>query len=73
MIKFKSEHITTQPSKDKISKREHFFPPSVTAKAVPPPPFGGGCLIGKYFLKTKRDKDNTFFLCKSGISLWKNS
>ena len=44
MIKFKSEHITTQPSKDKISKREHFFPPSVTAKAVPPPSSEGGFL-----------------------------
>ena len=35
--KFESEHKTKLSSKDKMSKREHFFPPSVTAKAVPPP------------------------------------
>ena len=47
MAKFKSEHKIKLSSKDKRSKREHFFPPSVTAKAVPPPPSGGGCLSAK--------------------------
>ena len=44
MSKLKSEHITTQPSKDKTSKREHFFPPS-TASGPPPSSEGGWQII----------------------------
>ena len=44
---YESEHITALPSKGKMSKRGKFFPPSVTAKAVLPPPSGGGYLYPK--------------------------
>ena len=42
MSKFESEHKTQLSSKDKMSKRGKFFPPSTASG--PPPPSGGGKL-----------------------------
>ncbi|MGN0459340.1 MAG: hypothetical protein ACI4HL_00335, partial [Ruminococcus sp.] len=42
-----------------------FFPPSTASG--PPPSSEGGWLRGKYHLKTKRDKENTFSLLPSRL------